>query len=119
MHKEFEDCPLANRAVITGCGSFVPASILTNEDLARKVDTSDEWITTRTGIKSRHITTDGETTAYLATEAAKRALAYARLNGEDLDLITVATITPEMVFPSTACFVQQALGAKKAWVFDL
>lgn len=119
MHREFEDCPLTNRAVITGCGSFVPASILTNEDLSRKVDTSDEWITTRTGIKCRHITTDGETTAYLAGEAAKRALAYAGLSGADIDLITVATITPEMVFPSTACFVQQAVGAKNAWVFDL
>jgi 3-oxoacyl-[acyl-carrier-protein] synthase-3 len=119
MYKEFEDCPLANRAVITGCGSFVPPNVLTNDDLARRMDTSDEWISTRTGIKSRHITTDGETTAYLATEAAKRALDRAGLKGEDVELITVATITPEMVFPSTACFVQQAIGAKKAWVFDL
>ncbi|OHB64846.1 MAG: 3-oxoacyl-ACP synthase [Planctomycetes bacterium RBG_13_62_9] len=119
MHREIEDHPLTNRAVITGCGSFVPANILTNDDLARMVDTSDEWITTRTGIKSRHITTDGETTAHLATEAARRALAKARFNPEDLDLIIVATITPEMVFPSTACFVQQALGARKAWAFDL
>jgi len=109
----------ASRAVITGCGSFVPPTILTNEDLARRVETSDEWITSRTGIKVRHITTDGETTAYLATEAAKRALARAGLSAEDIELIIVATITPEMVFPSTACFVQQALGARKAYAFDL
>jgi len=83
------------------------------------VDTSDEWITTRTGIKVRHITSDDETTAFLATEAAKKALAMANLSADELELIIVATITPEMVFPSTASFVQQALKAKKAWVFDL
>jgi 3-oxoacyl-[acyl-carrier-protein] synthase-3 len=83
------------------------------------VDTSDEWITTRTGIKVRHITTDKETTASLATEAAKNALEYAGAEAKDIDLIVLATITPEMPFPSTACFVQQALGAKNAWVFDL
>ena len=119
MEKKTEDRSPANRAVITGCGSFVPSKILTNEDLARMVDTSDEWITTRTGIKTRHITSDGESTAYLATEAAKRALQYAGLDAGELGLIIVATITPEMVFPSTACFVQQALGAKKAWAFDI
>ena len=119
MQKEFEDCPTKNRAVITGCGSFVPPNILTNEELALRVDTSDEWITTRTGIRERHITTDEETTAYLATEAGRRALERAGLNAADLDLIIVATITPEMVFPSTACFVQQALGAGKSWAFDV
>ncbi len=119
MEKQTEDRSGTSRAVITGCGSFVPSKLLTNEDLARMVDTSDEWITSRTGIKTRHVTNDGESTAYLATEAARRALHYAGLGGEDLDLITVATITPEMVFPSTACFVQQALGARKAWAFDI
>jgi len=83
------------------------------------VDTTDEWITTRTGIKVRHITADNETTAFLATEAAKRALADANLDSGELELIIVGTITPEMVFPSTASFLQRALGAKKAWVFDL
>ena len=107
------------RAVITGHGSFAPAKILTNEELAKTVDTNDEWITTRTGIKTRHITTEDETTAMLATEAAKTALAEAKLKPEDLEIIIVATITPEMVFPSTACFVQKNLGAKKAWAFDL
>lgn len=109
----------AYRAVITGHGSFAPAKLLTNNELAKMVDTSDEWITTRTGIKVRHITTDDESTAFLATEAAKKALAEANLNARDIELIIVATITPEMVFPSTASFVQRALKAKKAWVFDL
>jgi 3-oxoacyl-[acyl-carrier-protein] synthase III len=109
----------AYRAVIAGHGSFAPAKILTNPDLAKTLDTSDEWITTRTGIKTRHVTTDQESTAFLATEAAKRALADANTSAEELDLIIVATITPEMVFPSTACFVQSALQAKNAWAFDL
>ena len=109
----------AYRAVITGSGSFTPDKKLTNAELAKIVDTSDEWITTRTGIKTRHITTDSETTAMLATEAAKMALADAGLGARDVELIIVATITPEMVFPSTASFVQRALKAKNAWVFDL
>ena len=111
--------PASYRAVITGYGSFVPPKKLTNDDLAKMMDTSDEWITTRTGVKVRHITTDDETTAFLSTEAAKRALAEANLDASELGLIIVATITPEMVFPSTASFVQRSLGAKKAWVFDL
>ncbi len=111
--------PSGYHAVITGYGSFVPEKTITNKDLAKMVNTSDEWITTRTGIKVRHIATDSETTAFLATQAAKKALAKADLNAAELDLIIVATITPEMVFPSTASFVQSALGAGKAWVFDL
>ncbi len=107
------------RAAITGFGSFAPAKTITNDDLAKMVDTSDEWITTRTGIKTRHITTEKETTATLAIEAAKKALHQAKLKPKDLDMIILATITPEMVFPSTASFVQSALQAKKAWVFDL
>ncbi|UCG56101.1 MAG: ketoacyl-ACP synthase III [Phycisphaerales bacterium] len=119
MHKAIGERIPPYRAVITGNGSFVPAKTLTNDDVARIVDTSDEWITTRTGIKVRHIATDDETTAYLATEAAKRALAKASVDARDVELIVVATITPEMVFPSTASFVQRSIGAKKAWVFDL
>ncbi len=111
--------PPAYRAVITGNGSYAPEKLLTNDDLAKMVDTTDEWITTRTGIKVRHITTDNESTAVLATEAAKKALDHANLKAKELELIIVATITPEMVFPSTASFVQRALHAKKAWVFDL
>ncbi|OHB55266.1 MAG: hypothetical protein A2173_01330 [Planctomycetes bacterium RBG_13_44_8b] len=119
MHKSLEEPTRPYRAVIIGNGSFAPAKLLTNDDLAKMVDTTDEWITTRTGIKIRHITDDNETTAYLATEAAKRALTDAKLDAAELDIIIVATITPEMVFPSTASFVQRSLQAKKAWVFDL
>ncbi|RKY25373.1 MAG: 3-oxoacyl-ACP synthase [Planctomycetota bacterium] len=119
MNKLTNDRAPAYRAVITGYGSYAPEKILTNDNLAKMVDTSDEWITTRTGIKRRHIASDSETTASLATEAAKRALAEAKLDAKKLDLIIVGTITPEMVFPSTASFVQRSLGAKKAWVFDL
>lgn len=111
--------PPAYRAVVSGYGSFAPAKTLSNDELGKMVDTSDEWITSRTGIKLRHITSDKESTAMLATEAAKRALAEANLDPRELEIIIVATITPEMVFPSTASFVQRALGADKAWVFDL
>jgi 3-oxoacyl-[acyl-carrier-protein] synthase-3 len=107
------------KAHIIGTGSFLPEKTLTNEDLEKIVDTNDEWITTRTGIKVRHIASDDETTATLAAEAAKRALEDAKLAPEDIDIIVVATITPEMGFPSTACFVQDAIGAKNAWAFDL
>ncbi len=106
-------------AVITGHGSYAPPGILTNEELAKMVETSDEWIKTRTGIERRHICKNNESTAQLATEAAKKAIAKAGLQPEQIELIIVATISPEMVFPSTACFVQQNLGAKKAWAFDL
>jgi len=106
-------------AVITGHGSYAPPGILTNEELAKIVETSDEWIKTRTGIEHRHICKNNESTAQLATEAAKKAIAKAGLKPEQIELIIVATITPEMVFPSTACFVQQNLGSKKAWAFDL
>lgn len=109
----------AYHAVITGTGSYVPKKIMTNDDFARIVDTSDEWITTRTGIKERHIASESDTTATMAAEAARRALAQANVPPENIDLIIVATITPEMVFPSTACFVQDMLGASGAWAFDL
>jgi len=105
--------------VITGTGSAVPSKTLTNEDFTKIVNTSDEWITTRTGIKVRHVAGEGETTATLSAEAARKALAAADLDAEDVELIIVATVTPEMVFPSTACFVQDMIGAKNAWAFDL
>ncbi len=107
------------KAVIAGTGMYVPAGTLTNEDLEKIVDTSDDWITTRTGIKTRHICQKGDTTATLATEAAKKAIESANITAEDIDMIIVATITPEMVFPSTACFVQESIGAKNAWAFDI
>ena len=111
--------PAPYRAVISGTGAAVPEKTLTNEDFTKFVDTSDEWITTRTGIKVRHIASGSETTATLAADAAKIAIADAGLEASEIELIIVATVTPEMVFPSTACFVQDIIGATNAWAFDL
>jgi 3-oxoacyl-[acyl-carrier-protein] synthase-3 len=119
MNKSIESHHSDFIAVIAGHGSYAPAGILTNDDFTKMVETSDEWIKTRTGIERRHICGNDESTAQLATEAAKKALAAAGLKPEQIELIIVATITPEMVFPSTACFVQQNLGATNAWAFDL
>ena len=107
------------RAIIAGTGSAVPERVLSNADLEKMVDTSDEWITTRTGIKERRIISNGESTATLALQASRRALEKAGIAGEALDLIICATITPEMVFPSTACFIQQGLEAMGCCAFDL
>jgi len=104
---------------IIGVGSYVPEKILSNADLEKMVDTSDEWITTRTGIKERRLVKKGQATSDLAIEAAKKALIDAKLKAEELDLIIVASITPDMQFPSTACFVQNGLGAKNAVCFDI
>lgn len=104
---------------IAGVGSYVPARVMTNADLEKIVDTTDEWITTRTGIKERHIAAENEFTSDLGTEAARRAMAKAGITAEQIDLIIVATITPDMPFPSTACLVQHKLGAKRAAAFDL
>jgi len=104
---------------ITGTGSYLPERILTNEDLADMVATSDEWIRTRTGIRERHIARDDESTSDMAAEAARRALASAGVDAQEVDLLITATATPDMLFPSTACFVQQQIGAKKAFCFDL
>lgn len=108
-----------NYAHIVGWGSYLPDQILTNEDLAQMVNTSDEWIYTRTGIRQRHIAGERETTATLAFEAAARALAVADLHPSQLDLVIVATSTPEYIFPSTASQVQDYLGAGRAGAFDL
>jgi 3-oxoacyl-[acyl-carrier-protein] synthase III len=107
------------RVQIIGTGAYIPAHVMTNHDLARLVDTSDEWITTRTGIKERHIAAKNEATSDLAAKAAKRALDDAGLKAEAVDLIVVATATPDMFFPSTACFVQKELGIKECVSFDL
>jgi len=104
---------------ITGVGSYVPAKVLTNTDLEKMVDTSDEWITTRTGIKERRLAAQNEFTSDLAAQAAGRALQQAGLTAQQLDLIVVATITPDMPFPSTACLVQDKLGAHRAAAFDV
>jgi 3-oxoacyl-[acyl-carrier-protein] synthase-3 len=106
-------------AIITGYGSQLPEKRLTNDDLAKMVDTNDEWITQRTGIKERRIAADGETTASLATAAARKAIASAGLEPKDIELIICATITPEMVFPSTACFIGAALGLSGTPAFDM
>jgi 3-oxoacyl-[acyl-carrier-protein] synthase-3 len=104
---------------IAGVGSYVPERILTNADLEKMVNTSDEWITTRTGIKERHLARKDEFTSDLATQAASRAMQRATVKPEQIDLIIVATITPDMPFPSTAALVQQKLGAYRAAAFDL
>ena len=107
------------RAKITGTGSAVPEMIRTNFDLEKMVDTTDEWITTRTGIRERRIAADGEYTSTFATRAAEQALEMAGVAAEELDLIIVGTVTPDFPFPSTACLVQSNLGAKRAAVFDI
>jgi 3-oxoacyl-[acyl-carrier-protein] synthase-3 len=106
-------------AQIAGVGSYLPETVLTNADLERMVDTTDEWITARTGIKERRIVGEGDTTSTLATRAAKQALAQADVRPEQLDMILVATVTPDYPFPSTACLVQNNLGARNAVAFDL
>jgi 3-oxoacyl-[acyl-carrier-protein] synthase-3 len=106
-------------AHITGWGMSVPERVLTNADIAKMVDTNDEWIVSRTGIRERRIAADDETTASLATEASLRALDVASLKPADVDLIIVATSSPEHTFPATACLVQDRLGAVKAGGFDL
>ena len=104
---------------IAGVGSYVPAKVLTNADLEKMVNTSDEWITTRTGIKERHIAAADEFTSDLGVRAAQRAMAQAGVTAEQIDLIVVATITPDMPFPSTAALIQRKLGAHRAAAFDL
>jgi len=104
---------------VIGTGHFLPEKVLTNADLERMVETSDEWITTRTGIKERHLVEKGTPTSAIATLAAQDALKSAKLNPEDIELIIIGTITPDMQFPSTACFVQAKLGAKNAAAFDV
>ena len=104
---------------IIGIGSFVPEKILTNKDIEKIVDTNDEWISERTGIKVRHIVADGENTSDIAAKAAERALKDAGLTADDIDLIVVATATPDMLFPATACLVQNKLKAGKAAAYDL
>jgi len=107
------------RARIVGTGSYVPEKVLTNQDLEHIVDTSDEWIVARTGIKERRITTNGEASSTLATFAAQNALEMAGISPEELDVIVVGTVTPDMFFPSVGCIVQDKLGAKKAAAFDV
>jgi len=104
---------------ITGVGSYVPEKILTNAHLEKMVDTSDEWITTRTGIRQRRLAAKDEFTSDMATRAAERAMKMAGVTADQIDLIIVATITPDMPFPNTACLVQRKLGTKRAAAFDV
>jgi 3-oxoacyl-[acyl-carrier-protein] synthase-3 len=106
-------------AKITGVAGYVPPKVLTNADLEKMVDTNDEWIRTRTGIRERHIVENGAASSDMATAAAKQLLAQTNTDPADIDLIVVASVTPDMFFPATACLVQDRLGAKKAWGFDL
>ena len=107
------------RAAITGLGTYVPERIVTNADLAKMVDTSDEWIRTRTGIETRHYVEPGTPTSVIAAKAAGDALRRRGIGADELDLIIVATVTPDMLFPATGCLVQNLVGAKRAWAFDV
>ena len=107
------------RAVVTGCGGYLPDRVVTNDELARKVDTSDAWISERTGIRERHIADDDQHTSDLALEAARRALDAAGRTPDEIDLIIVATTTPDLTFPSTAAIVQAKLGANHGAAFDI
>jgi len=106
-------------SMILGTGRSVPEKILTNTDLEQMVDTSDEWITTRTGIKQRHVAEPGTPLSTFASEAARKALEDANVRAEELDLIIVGTVTGDMKFPATACLVQEQIGAKRAVAFDI
>ncbi len=110
---------LGRRVRIAGTGASLPSKVLTNRDLEAMIDTSDDWILERTGIRERRIASPGETTSLFATRAAEAALERAGVLPKDIDTIIVATITPDHVFPSTACHVQQGLGASRASAFDL
>ena len=107
------------RSIVLGCGGYLPETVLSNAELAKKVDTTDEWIVERTGIKSRHIAREGETTSDLAFGAATRALKHAGIGADSLDLIVVATTTPDETFPSTATKIQARLGMVRGAAFDI
>jgi len=107
------------RAKISALGTYVPPRLLTNADLEKMVDTNDQWIMERTGIKQRHIVDKGVATSHLATEASNRALAERGISGSDIEAIFLGTVTPDMSFPATACLVQHNIGAKDAWGYDI
>jgi 3-oxoacyl-[acyl-carrier-protein] synthase III len=107
------------RSVVESCGAYLPERVMSNDELAKKVDTSDEWIQQRTGIKSRHIAAEGEFTSHLATKAADQALRRAGMKAADLDLIVLATATPDQTFPATATKVQATLGMHRGAAFDV
>jgi 3-oxoacyl-[acyl-carrier-protein] synthase-3 len=106
-------------AKITGVSGYLPPRVMSNEDLAKVVDTNDEWIRTRTGIRERHVAEKGVASSHLATEAAKLLLEKTGTDPADIDMVIVASVTPDMLFPATACLVQDRIRAKNAWGFDL
>jgi 3-oxoacyl-[acyl-carrier-protein] synthase-3 len=106
-------------AKITGLACYVPPRVVTNDDLAKIVETSDEWIRSRTGIRERHVVDPGMATSHMATEAARQLIAEKQLDPKEIDLIVLASVTPDMFFPATACLVQDRIGATNAWGFDL
>jgi 3-oxoacyl-[acyl-carrier-protein] synthase-3 len=110
---------MPRRSAVVGCGAYLPERVLTNDDLARMVDTSDEWIRQRTGIRERHIAAEGELTSDLAQKASERALDRAKVRPEEVDLIVVATATPDQTFPATATRVQAKLGVHRGVAFDV
>ncbi len=113
------ESPMIKRAAVIGTGSCLPERVLTNHDLEKTLDTSDEWITSRTGIKTRRIACRGDENFHLASRAARQALDMAGLDAAEIDMIVVATITPHMIMPSCACFVQAEIGADNAFAYDL
>jgi 3-oxoacyl-[acyl-carrier-protein] synthase-3 len=110
---------MTRRSVVVGHGAYLPEKVLSNNDISKIVDTSDEWITERTGIRERHIAAEGELTSHLATKAAEQALARAGMTGADIDVIVLGTTTPDETFPAAATKVQTALGAHHAFAFDV
>ena len=106
-------------AVISATARFLPERVVTNAELEKHVDTSDEWIRDRTGIAERRFLAEDEPTSHMAIEVGKALIQKSGIDPEEIDLVIVATVTPDMVFPATACLVQSAIGAKRAWAFDL
>lgn len=119
MNEQSKPVRQGQRVKISALGTYVPPRLLTNADLEKMVDTNDDWIQARVGIRERHIVEKGVATSDLAVEAAKQALAKRGIGPGDIDAIIVGTVTPDMFFPSTACLVQHKLGAPKAWGFDI
>ncbi len=107
------------KAAITAVGHYVPENVLTNSDMEKIVDTNDEWIKTRTGISERRILTNGQPLSFMAVEAIKMLMERRKITADEIDVILVGTVTPDMIFPSTACVIQEKIGASKAWGFDI
>ena len=110
---------VGRRAKITALGTYVPPDVLTNKDLEKMVETSDQWIMERTGIRERHVLAKGLGVSDMCTEAAKKCLAARGIEPSDLEVILVGTVTPDMMYPSTACLVQHKIGAPHVWGFDV